>query len=61
VLVDTHSCPVWPEVWDLYARSLRMFDHRVPTLIEWDSDLPNLDILLGEAAEAQRLLENAHG
>jgi uncharacterized protein (UPF0276 family) len=61
VLIDTHSCPVWPEVWDLYARSLRMFDHRVPTLIEWDSDLPTLDILLGEAAEAQRLLENAHG
>jgi len=61
VLVDTHSCPVWPEVWDLYARSLRMFDHRMPTLIEWDSDLPNLDILLGEAAQAQKLLEKTHG
>jgi hypothetical protein len=61
LLIDTHSCPVWPEVWDLYARSLRMFDHRVPTLIEWDSDLPTLDTLLGEAAQAQSLLEKTHG
>jgi len=56
ILVDTHSRRVAPAVWRLYAETLAGFGRR-PTLIEWDSDLPPLSVLLDEAAKAQRLLE----
>jgi uncharacterized protein (UPF0276 family) len=55
-LVDTHSAPVCGEVWDLYEFALRHIGPR-PTLIEWDNDIPDLSVLLGEAAQAQRYLE----
>jgi uncharacterized protein (UPF0276 family) len=45
-------------VWALYRRAIARFGP-VPTLIEWDVDLPSLDVLLGEAATAQRTLESA--
>jgi hypothetical protein len=32
----------------------------VPTLVEWDTDLPALEVLLAEAATAQRLMEEHH-
>ena len=51
LLIDTHGQPVRDEVWDLYRDALRRFGDR-PTLIEWDSALPALDILLAEAAKA---------
>jgi len=59
VLVDTHSKPVADPVWILYARALERYGE-VPTLIEWDADLPALDVLLAEAALAQRLMEYRH-
>jgi uncharacterized protein (UPF0276 family) len=31
-----------------------------PTLIEWDSELPSLDVLVGEADKAKYLLEKLH-
>ena len=55
ILIDTHSEPVCAAVWDLYAEALRRFG-AVPTLIEWDADLPPLDVLLGEARKADALL-----
>jgi len=51
LLVDTHGAPVAEEVWGLYARAIARFGAR-PTLIEWDTDLPALDVLLAEAARA---------
>ena len=56
VLIDDHGSPVTNAVWRLYALALDRFG-AVPTLIEWDTNLPALDVLLGEAAEAERLLE----
>jgi uncharacterized protein (UPF0276 family) len=56
VLIDDHGSPVASAVWRLYAQALQRFGP-VPTLIEWDTNLPSLDVLLGEAAEAERLLE----
>jgi uncharacterized protein (UPF0276 family) len=53
-LVDTHGKPVADPVWSLYQAALRRFGS-VPTLIEWDADLPSLDVLLGEAAKADAL------
>ena len=58
-LVDTHDHPVYAEVWELYETALRHIGPR-PTLIEWDSDIPALPVLMGEAAKAQRYLEECH-
>ena len=58
-LVDTHDHPVYPEVWKLYEHVLRHIGPR-PTLIEWDTDIPALPVLMGEAAKAQQWLGNCH-
>lgn len=58
LLIDTHSRHVAPPVWELYAYALERFG-KVPTLIEWDSDIPALEVLLGEAAKAQALMDAA--
>jgi len=55
-LVDTHGAPVAPDVWALYRRALAHFGP-VPTLIEWDTDIPPLATLLAEAATAQSMLD----
>ncbi len=56
ILIDTHGARVSDEVWALYAYALERFGS-VPTLIEWDSDIPPLDILLDEAQHAASLLK----
>jgi uncharacterized protein (UPF0276 family) len=58
-LIDTHGKPVSDEVWALYRDALTRFGD-VPTLIEWDTDLPALEVLLAEAATADRYLEKGH-
>lgn len=58
VLIDTHGARVSPPVWSLYEAALERFGAR-PTLVEWDTDIPALDVLLGEAAAATALLERA--
>jgi uncharacterized protein (UPF0276 family) len=58
-MVDTHDHPVYPEVWELYEFALQHIGPR-PTLIEWDSDIPALPVLMGEAAKAQQRLEECH-
>jgi hypothetical protein len=55
VLIDDHGSPVAPAVWALFEHALQRFGAR-PTLIEWDTDVPPLDVLLDEAAKAQRRL-----
>jgi hypothetical protein len=54
-LIDTHGAPVAPEVWSLYERALGRYG-RVPTLIEWDTDIPDFAVLQREAATAQSYL-----
>src|SRR5450830_85573 len=54
-VIDHHGTAVAEPVWDLYAAALLRFG-AVPTLVEWDTDLPPLDILLGEADKAQAML-----
>lgn len=51
LLIDTHGTPVCDAVWDLYRRALRRFGE-IPTLIEWDTDIPALELLMAEAAKA---------
>ncbi|KKO62322.1 hypothetical protein VM94_04396 [Janthinobacterium sp. KBS0711] len=54
-VIDHHGATVAEPVWELYAAALLRFG-AVPTLVEWDTDLPPLDILLGEADKAQAML-----
>jgi uncharacterized protein len=54
ILIDDHGSRVTPAVWQLYARAVQRFG-AVPTLVEWDTDVPALDVLLEEAAQAERI------
>lgn len=54
VLIDDHGSRVPPVVWALYQHAIERLGPR-PTLIEWDTDVPVLDVLLGEAMWADML------
>jgi uncharacterized protein len=56
--IDDHGSRVIAEVWSLYREALARFGP-VPTLIEWDTDVPPLDVLLGEADLAGKCLLQA--
>ncbi len=58
-LIDDHGAAVAPAVWCLYDAALALFGP-VPTLIEWDTDVPELGVLLGEAASAAARMEAEH-
>lgn len=53
--IDDHGSRVRDEVWNLYAHAIHRFGPK-PTLIEWDSNVPELDVLLSEARRANALL-----
>jgi len=55
-VIDNHGDRVVKEVWDLYALALQRFG-AVSTLIEWDTDIPELEILLEEAARARAIVK----
>ena len=54
ILIDDHGSRVAKPVWELHAAALWRFGP-VPTLIEWDTNLPTLDVLLDEANHAEEL------
>jgi uncharacterized protein (UPF0276 family) len=56
VLIDTHDAPVCDAVWRLYEAAVERFGH-VPTLIEWDSNIPALLGLVAEAHKADLVRE----
>lgn len=56
LLIDAHGTPVADPVWALYSDVLARCGP-LPTLIEWDNDVPAFDILLAEVMRAQRLLD----
>jgi uncharacterized protein len=60
LLIDTHGAPVADPVWALYAEVLARTG-ALPTLIEWDTDVPEFSVLLAETARAQVLLDQAMG
>lgn len=53
-LFDTHGRAVQDGVWALYRYALQRFE-QVPALIEWDTNIPALDVLMAEAAKAETL------
>ncbi|MDX2012759.1 MAG: DUF692 domain-containing protein [Myxococcaceae bacterium] len=57
-LVDSHGAPVADEVLALYAEALRRTGP-LPTLLEWDTDIPALDVVLDEADRVRAVLDEA--
>ncbi len=55
IVIDDHGSLVRPAVWALYEHALQRFG-AVPTLVEWDTDVPALDVLLGQARQATERL-----
>jgi len=55
LLIDAHGTPVADVVWQLYARTLARIG-AVPTLIEWDNDVPAFPVLAAEAERAMRIM-----
>ncbi len=60
ILLDDHGSRVPEAVWRLYEHAIRRFG-AVPTLIEWDTNVPDLSVLADEAARAQRRLDGVRG
>jgi len=51
-IIDDHAVAVTPDVWQVYDSVLRNFS-TVPVLIEWDTDVPSWQTLIGQAAQAK--------
>src|SRR6516225_4305068 len=56
--IDDHGSRVIDQVWSLYEAALRRFGP-VPTLIEWDQNIPPLDVLIEEAHHADAMIDAA--
>ncbi len=56
-VLDAHNNPVSKPVWQLYQRLIEKRP-TIPTLIEWDNNIPPLQVLLGEAEKAHRIMKN---
>jgi uncharacterized protein (UPF0276 family) len=57
LLIDAHDREVDEAVWSLYETVLRKAGP-LPTLIEWDNNVPAWPVLLGEAEAANRILDS---
>ncbi len=55
LLIDSHDREVVDAVWQLYARAIDR-SGALPTLIEWDSDIPSWPVLFGESQRAEQIL-----
>ncbi|MGB0865180.1 MAG: DUF692 domain-containing protein [Granulosicoccaceae bacterium] len=58
LLIDSHNAPVVDEVWQLYAEVIERLGP-LPTLIEWDNDLPKWDVIYAEVRSASGVIERA--
>ncbi|MGJ7917710.1 DUF692 family multinuclear iron-containing protein [Massilia sp. LXY-6] len=59
-VIDHHGDRIAPPVWTLYREALARFG-AVPALVEWDTDVPALEVLLEEAREAERIAAEVAG
>ncbi len=58
LLIDSHGSPVADEVWALYSKVLQRIGPTA-TLIEWDNEVPEYDVLRSEARRADAALHRA--
>jgi hypothetical protein len=61
VVIDTHIGPIPDAVWELYRYTLKKAGRLVPTLIEWDQEIPALDVVLDEVDRAREHAKAALG
>jgi uncharacterized protein (UPF0276 family) len=59
LLLDSHDCPVARTVWQLYEQVVSIIGP-VPTLIEWDSDIPSWEILAQQAETARSIQDRPY-
>jgi uncharacterized protein len=59
IVIDDHGSEVCAQVWQLYAHAVKRFGH-VPALIEWDTEIPELNVLLAQAAQADVVARKAN-
>jgi hypothetical protein len=59
IRIDDHGSLVTSAVWELYGGTIARMGSR-PTLIEWDTDVPELEVLLDEATRADQTSAAAH-
>src|SRR5580692_5180171 len=57
--IDDHASPVEPAVWALFRQAVLRFGAR-PTMIEWDSNIPPLEVLVEQADQASAILSQPH-
>ena len=55
-LLDCHNNPVSENVWQLYSKLLKQTGP-IPTLIEWDNNIPDWEVLVSQQAIAQKKIE----
>jgi uncharacterized protein len=55
IVIDDHGSRVHEPVWTVYRHTIARLGPR-PTLVEWDTDLPALDVLLDEAKRAAAVM-----
>lgn len=60
LLIDAHDRAVDAAVWDLYAQVVARTGP-LPTLVEWDADIPAFEVLLAEAQTVDRVLLDLEG
>ena len=60
LLIDAHGAPVADPVWALYAHVMSRTG-ALPTLIEWDNDVPDWPTLAAEARRANAILRRVAG
>ena len=60
VLIDDHGSQVCEPVWELYRLALARFGP-LPTLVEWDTNIPSLATLVAESRRADDILRERHG
>ncbi len=57
-LVDTHGSAICDAVWELYEHVITHFGP-IPTLIEWDNNVPSFEDLMAEREKADAIIETA--
>jgi uncharacterized protein (UPF0276 family) len=54
-VIDHHGSKIDSTVWSLYQRACFLLGTEIPTLVEWDTDIPALEVMLAEVAKIEPL------
>ncbi|EKD70932.1 MAG: hypothetical protein ACD_46C00327G0011 [uncultured bacterium] len=59
ILIDSHDQAIVPAVWDLFREAVKLLGTK-PTIIEWDTNLPQIETLCLEAFRAEQIMRDVH-